>query len=101
VVPLAVLAAGVLWGSVTIGPTSPVCKAGTPCSRPADHVTLTFTRGGRVVRAKTDASGRYRVSLATGTWSLSLAAGMQRTPTNVVVRRGTHRVDLSIDTGIR
>jgi hypothetical protein len=99
--PLAVVAAGILWGSVTVGPTTPVCRAGTPCSKPAKRTTLTFSRASRVVTAKTDAAGRYRVQLPTGTWSVRLGIGMQRTPATVVVRAGTHRVDFSVDTGIR
>src|SRR5689334_17547859 len=98
--PLAVVAAGILWGSVTVGPTTPVCRAGTPCSKPA-KTTLTFSRANRVVTAKTDAAGRYRVKLAIGKWSVQLGIGMQRTPATVVVRTGMHHVDFSVDTGIR
>jgi hypothetical protein len=99
--PLAAVAVGILWGSVTIGPITPVCRVGTRCNGPAKHVTLTFTRGARAVTAKTDGTGRYRVKLPTGRWSVSLAAGMQRTPSQVVVRAGSHRVDFSVDTGVR
>jgi hypothetical protein len=100
-VPLAVLAAGILWGSVTIGPLTPVCRQGTPCSGPAKHVTLTFTRAGRVMSAKTDAAGAYRLTLPVGTWSVRASAGMRMTPTTVVIRGGAHRANFSIDTGLR
>src|SRR4051794_38481095 len=99
--PLAVLAAGVIFGSVTIGPTTPVCRVGTPCSGPASHATLTFFRAGRSVSTKTDASGRYRVTLPVGTWTVRASVGMRLAPLSVVVRAGTHRDNFSIDTGMR
>jgi len=99
--PLAVLAAGILWGSVSIGPLTPVCRVGTPCSGPAKHATLTFSRAGRTVATKTDVAGRYRLSLAVGTWSVRSSAGLRIAPFSVVVRAGTHRTNFSIDTGIR
>jgi hypothetical protein len=99
--PLAVLAAGILWGSVSIGPLTPVCRVGTPCSGPAKHTTLTFVRAGRTLSTKTDALGRYRLTLPTGTWSVRASAGMRTTPFSVVVRAGTHRTNFAIDTGLR
>jgi hypothetical protein len=99
--PLAVVAAGILWGSVSIGPLTPVCRAGTPCSGPAKHATLTFTRASRSISTKTDAAGRYRLTLPVGTWSVRTSAGMRMTPFSVVVRAGTHRTNFAIDTGIR
>jgi hypothetical protein len=99
--PLAVLAASILWGSVTIGPLTPVCRAGTPCDGPAKQAKLTFSHGARSVVARTDATGRYRVTLTTGTWTVRASVGMRMTPATVVARAGTHRVNFSIDTGIR
>ena len=107
--PLAVLAAGILWGSVTIGPLTPVCRVGTPCDGPAKHATLTFSHmhtyangvQSKQVVLKTDAGGHYRVTLKTGTWTVRASVGMRMTPTTVVVRAGTHRTNFSIDTGIR
>ena len=99
--PLAVVVAGVLWGSVTVGPITPVCRVGTPCSGPAKRATLTFSRAGRVVRTETDGAGRYRLTLAVGTWHVQTDVGMRTTPTLVVVRAGTHRENFSVDTGIR
>jgi hypothetical protein len=98
---LAVLAAGVLWGSVTVGPLTPVCQAGAPCSGPARHATLTFTRAGHVVSARTDGAGRYRLTLPTGTWIVRASVGMRTTPATVVVHAGTHRANFAVDTGIR
>jgi hypothetical protein len=100
--PLAVLVVtGVLYGSVTIGPLTPVCRVGTPCDGPAKRATLTFTHGGRAVSTKTDAAGRYRVRLVIGRWSVRASAGMSMKPTVVIVHAGTHRANFSIDTGLR
>ena len=99
--PLAVVVAGVLWGSVTIGPITPVCRVGTPCSGPAKRATLTFSKQGRVLWTKTDSLGRYRLSLPVGTWSVRASVGMRVAPMTVVVRAGTHRENFSIDTGLR
>ena len=97
----AVVVAAVLHGTVTIGPLTPVCRVGTPCDGPAKRATLTFSRNGRSIAVKTDAAGRYRVSLAAGTWRVRTNAGMSIAPSSIVVRAGTHRRDFSIDTGIR
>src|SRR5438477_7972249 len=99
--PLALVVAGVLWGTVSIGPLTPVCRVGTPCSGPAKHATLTFSRPGHVVSAKTDSAGRYRLTLPTGTWAVRASVGMRMTPTSVVVRAGTHHTNFAVDTGIR
>jgi hypothetical protein len=96
-----------LRGTVTRGPTSPVCVAEQPCTGPAGHVTLLFWRAGRVVgRTTTDPAGRYRIDLVPARYRVS-----RTTPTSigrglepVVVRVFPGRfttVDFSIDTGIR
>ncbi|HET7449015.1 MAG TPA: hypothetical protein VFJ78_00325 [Gaiellaceae bacterium] len=91
-----------LHGAVSIGPTTPVCQAGVPCSKPAAHVALTFTRGASVVIAKTDARGRYRVSLRAGVWQVHASAGMWIKPaTFTVPRAATATRNFAIDTGIR
>jgi hypothetical protein len=74
---------------------------GTPCDGPAKQAKLTFSHGGRSVVARTDAAGRYRVTLASGTWTVRSSVGMRMTPATVVVRAGTHRTNFAIDTGIR
>ena len=91
-----------LHGSVTLGPTAPVCRAGQQCTKPAAHVTLTFSRQGRTVRAVTDRLGRYRVSLGAGTWTVRASVGMRITPARFVVPRARSATrDFAIDTGIR
>jgi hypothetical protein len=101
VVLAALAAAAVLHGTVTIGPLTPVCRVGTPCDGPAKRATLTFSRAGHSISLRTDAAGRYRVTLATGSWRVRSNAGMSIEPRSVVVRAGTHRADFAIDTGIR
>jgi hypothetical protein len=99
---MAVLAAaGVLYGTVTIGPLTPVCRVGAPCDGPAKRATLTFARPGQTVTVRTDGSGRYRVGLRAGTWSVRASVGMRLSPTSVTVRPGAQRDDFSVDTGIR
>jgi hypothetical protein len=102
------LAPSGLHGVVTRGPTTPVCVAGKPCSAPAQGVVLVFSRNGHGAgRARTDASGRYRVTLAPGTYAVRLGGsslgGIERLqPTRATVRRGVvARLAFSIDTGIR
>jgi hypothetical protein len=101
-------ARGILTGTVTRGPVTPVCTVKQPCDEPAAHVTLLFIRhGGILGRAVTSAAGRYRLQLPAGTY------GVRRTgasgpldrkldPNTVrVYAARSHRVDFSIDTGIR
>jgi hypothetical protein len=94
-----------LHGIVTRGPTAPVCRKGVPCSGPARHVVVQFTRDGRVVgAARTDAKGRYRVVLASGGYAVRVARrfGVAIAPRRAVVPAATmRRLDLAIDTGIR
>jgi hypothetical protein len=98
---VAVLAAGVLWGTATIGPLTPFCRVDTPCGGPARNATLTFTRPGRSISTHTDARGRYRVRLPVGVWYLRASVGMFVRPVHVRVVVGTRRLDVAIDTGIR
>jgi hypothetical protein len=93
-------------GMVRLGPITPVCTLGVPCSVPAPNLSLVFSRGGRRVTTRTDAAGRYRVRLAPGTWDVSTGArrriGSGVTPRSVRVVPGRMRlVNLEVDTGIR
>ncbi len=98
------LASG-LFGTVSRGPTTPVCRVGVPCSKPAVGVRLEFVRGGRVVRSVvTGARGAYRVLLPPGTYALrveprSPVGGVK--PATVTVGSALRRVDVFVDTGIR
>jgi hypothetical protein len=103
---LAILATG-LHGTVTRGPTMPVCMVGKPCSEPAAGVVLMFSRSGHVVaRARTTTRGGYTVTLAPGRYAVRLPTtpkiGSGLRPQLVTVPRfHVATVDFSIDTGIR
>jgi hypothetical protein len=91
----------VLYGAVTIGPTTPVCQAGVPCEKPGAQVKLTFTRAGHTFAATTDGAGKYRLKLAPGIYAVRASAGMSMRPHNINVRAPSTHLDFSIDTGIR
>jgi hypothetical protein len=103
---LAVFVSG-LHGIVTRGPTEPVCRIGTPCTKPAVGALLVFSQGGRVAaRVRAGAGGRYSVRLRPGVYAVRLSPvpriGEGIRPREVhVVDRVFARVDFSIDTGIR
>jgi hypothetical protein len=96
---------GSLHGTVTRGPITPVCKAGTPCDGPAAKTTLYFTGVGKKWVAVTDAKGRYRIVLAPGTYSVRTDQkpfGRVTTPSTVRVIANRDRVvNFFFDTGIR
>jgi hypothetical protein len=95
-----------LYGVVTAGPVSPVCRVGVPCYAPV-RVTLVFSRNGDVAaRVRATPKGRYRIALAPGYYEVhSLQkVGIGRLPRPHAVRvRSGHwdRIDLRFDTGIR
>jgi hypothetical protein len=99
------LLAGSLHGTVMRGPTMPACRVGTPCTAPAKHITLRFTRNGVTRTTMTDARGRYRVRLVAGVYSVRTNQrpfGTIPQPSRVRVRGGIdRRVNFAIDTGIR
>jgi hypothetical protein len=95
------LALALVYGSVTMGPVTPVCQAGTPCDKPAAQVTLTFTRAGHTTSTKTGVGGAYRVRLAPGIYIVRASAGMSMRPHAVNVHAPRTHLDFSIDTGIR
>jgi hypothetical protein len=91
-----------LRGHVTIGPLTPVCRPGTPCSGPAKRVTLSFRHVFVVTNATTDAYGNYMVKLGSGTYVVKANKGMSIRPVSVSVVGGRMRVvNFAIDTGIR
>jgi Carboxypeptidase regulatory-like domain len=94
-------AAAVLHGTVTIGPTTPVCQAGVPCSKPAAAVTLQFTGAKHAFTVRTDGRGRYTITLPPGLYAVRASAGMRIEPAQVTVRAGSHTRGFAIDTGIR
>jgi hypothetical protein len=98
---------GRLDGAVTRGPTTPVCRAGTPCSKPASGTRLAFQRnGGAVTSIVVAKDGSYSVSLAPGVYTVTVSpqapVGRGIDPGTVKVIAGhRRRVDFRIDTGIR
>ena len=103
---LALVGSG-LHGTVLRGPTTPVCRVGTPCSAPAAGVTLRFVRRHRVAaRARVHKDGGYAVRLAPGIYTVlftpHLLIGTGIRPRRVRVLAGPPReLDFWIDTGIR
>ena len=91
-----------LRGVVVLYPSSPVCKVGTPCTRPAAHALLRFWRNGRVVaQTRSDARGRYRVALRPRTYRVTSGDGLVK-PVRVTVATDSYRrVTFKIDTGVR
>jgi hypothetical protein len=99
-----------LRGVVLIDPAYPVCKAGQPCTRPAENVRLDFSRNGQVVaRTRTGDEGVYQVRLAPGTYSVTAPSPSpkkvgRRTlfPRRAAVLSGSYRrVVFRLDIGIR
>jgi hypothetical protein len=98
---------GGLYGTVTRGPTTPVCQEGKPCSEPASGAKLLFDRGGHVAANVVVAKdGSYSVRLAPGKYTIVVeprpTVGRGIDPSRVRVSSGPPReLDLQIDTGIR
>ena len=99
------VATGGLAGVVLLDPATPVCRAGSPCTRPL-RLTLVFSRRRRQAgRVTSDKSGRYRIVLPGGTYAVSTrprsALGRLR-PQQVRVPPGHFaRIDFHYDAGIR
>jgi hypothetical protein len=99
---LAALLSG-LYGVVTRGPTTPVCRAGVPCTAPYGHSTLVFSRLGVTRKVTTDTQGAYRVALPAGRWSLRVQdAHFGWRPSTVTVPSARYaKLNVFVDTGIR
>jgi hypothetical protein len=93
-----------LYGLVMRGPVTPVCQVGVPCDEPAANVTFLLIRNGKSHRARTDATGHYRVRLAPGRYVIARTnwgPGSIK-PSSARVPYGRFaRVNVFIDTGIR
>jgi hypothetical protein len=98
---------GDLHGKVLRGPTSPVCRKGTPCTEPAGGARLAFVpRNGDGTIVVVTKDGSYSVSLAPGIYAVAVSprppigGGVRPAAVRVIAGR-TGTVDFLIDTGIR
>ncbi len=93
-----------LTGTVTAGPTSPVCGSGQLCMRiVTDRVMNAEDMNGTIVAtARTDRKGVYTMYLAPGAYVLVPvpAIGLGRGK-EVTVKAGVNHFDVMLDTGIR
>lgn len=94
-------------GTILRGPIQPVCQVGVSCDGPL-VADFTVARNGRtVLRFRTDATGRFAIALAPGSYhvipsadALIMGAGTVSQPL-IVVAPETRGVTLQFDTGIR
>jgi hypothetical protein len=100
--------AGVLFGSVTKGPMSPVVHPGEAETGVAGAQIDVATTGGNLLRSiQTDSKGDFRVDLPAGTYEISMRSlyGTMFTrdlPASITITPGReHRLDIHLDTGIR
>ena len=86
---------------------APVCLQDDPCDGARAGVAIVFSRNGRVVkRTASGNQGRYRVTLAPGTYAVSSPAAIgprgRVMPSRVKVYAGRYRsVDFFVETGVR
>jgi hypothetical protein len=97
-----------LFGTVTRGPTKPVCSAEDSCSEPAARTKLRFLRRTVLVATVvTDARGHYRLRLPRGVYTVRVAGapagglGSRIDPASARVRSAWRQQNFDIDTGIR
>jgi hypothetical protein len=92
---------GALEGKVMIGPVTPACIKGKPCSKPARGVTLRFSKqGASAVSVKTRSDGTYKVGLPPGRYSVAARLPVQPEVVSVP-GAGVRRINFALDTGIR
>jgi hypothetical protein len=94
-----------IYGTITIGPTTPVCRIDLPCDRPYSTTIVVSNSEGEVTRFISDKEGHFNVALLPGTYRLS-PVGSDRlpwmSPQSVTVTAGLYtQVDIQFDSGIR
>jgi hypothetical protein len=96
-----------LVGIVLRGPTEPVCRAGDSCTAPFGAGFSVRQGDGVVVTFRSDASGRFEVHLAPGTYLVvpdadaPILSPVSQAKPVVVGAAGLTSVQLVFDTGIR
>jgi len=94
-----------LSGTVSIGPSSPVCISGQPCSRVLANYMLEArdASGNLAATTKTDSNGDYTMNLAPGTYTISTLpkVGIGEPGRQVTVKSGANHFDIVFDTGLR
>jgi hypothetical protein len=91
-----------LEGSVVLSPATPVCRAGSPCSKPLPHFELVFMRRGKMAaRVQTDSRARYRATLAPGSYAVMTRERGALQPSLVRIRSRRTTVNFKFDSGIR
>jgi hypothetical protein len=92
----------VLEGSVVLSPATPVCRAGSTCSKPLPHFELVFSRSGKVAaRVQTDSRARYRVILEPGRYTVTTGRRGALRPQRVRIPSRRATVNFKFDSGIR
>ncbi len=110
--PQSLRATGVLLGSVTSGPMSPVGGIGhdrPPAPVAGARLVIATMDGQKVKSVVTDDRGAYRVTLPAGTYRIEMASpalragrGAENLPATVTITEGNEaRLDIFVDTGIR
>jgi hypothetical protein len=90
-------------GTVTVGPITPNCIPGLPCTRPYS-TDIRITQGSASWLVHSDASGHYELSLPSGTYSVVGVGTSWPKPgpaVSAVVTDGVVTVDIHYDSGLR
>jgi len=97
-----------LTGVVMRGPVTPVCRVDVPCDAPFSARFNVQKSGQRVAQFESDASGRFTVMLAPGSYTVVpnadapiISATLQAKPVTVLDNGTLTVVQLMFDTGIR
>jgi hypothetical protein len=98
--------AGGVQGRVTIGPTCPVERVGSPCPPGVWTGTVRATSSdGAVHETATASDGSYRLALAPGSYTVTPVVEGSGPPTakpaTVTVGATMQQLDLELDSGIR
>lgn len=92
-------------GTVTEGPTTPVCMVGRPCDQPvANHTLEAIDASGKIAAQTTTATdGSYTLKLAPGNYTLVLVPklGMSVNGSQLTAVSGAQTHNIAVDSGLR